>query len=99
MTRARTIRRELERERKKLEETRWKLALLEPGFRRDRPLVVESASQIEPHVRGMHCPTCDVGFRVLEHRATPEGRVVRAQCPQCGRAPEIRFVLRDSLAS
>lgn len=99
MARPRTVRRELERERKKLDEAKWKLALLQPGYRRDRPIAVDSASQIEPHVRGMTCPACDVGYRVLEHRASPEGRIVRAQCPQCGRTPEIHFVLRERLSS
>jgi predicted Zn finger-like uncharacterized protein len=99
MTRSRTVRRELERERKKLVEAKWKLAMLQEGYRRDRPIAVDSASQIEPHVRGMTCPGCDVSYRVLEHRATPDGRVVRAQCPQCGRSPEIHFVLRSRLSS
>ena len=94
MTRSRTVRRQAERDARKLAEAKWKLMLLEPGFRQDKPLIVESASQIEPHVRGMQCPTCDVSFHVVELLATPEGRVVRARCPQCGKAPSIHFVLR-----
>lgn len=97
--RSRTVRRQLERDQKKLEEAKLKLALLEPGYRSDRPLEVESASQIEPHVRGMVCPACDVGYQVVEHRATARGRTVRARCAQCGRSPEIHFVLRSPLAS
>jgi hypothetical protein len=99
MTRPRTARRQLERDRKKLDEAKLKLALLERGYRADRPLVVDSASVIEPHVRGMQCPVCDVGYHVLEHVATPEGRTVTAGCPQCGRKPRIYFQLRAATMS
>jgi hypothetical protein len=94
MTRSRTVRRQAERDAQKLADAKWKLTLLEPGIRKDRPLVVESASQIEPHVRGMECPVCAVGFQVAEHVATPEGRTVQARCPQCGKTPSVYFVLR-----
>jgi len=97
--RTRTARRQLERERQKLDEAKLKLASLEPGYRRDRPIEVSSASQIEPHVRGMVCPVCDVAYQVDEHRATAHGRVVRARCARCGRSPDIHFVLRSTLAS
>jgi len=94
MTRSRSVRRQAERDARKLADAQWKLTLLEPGFRADKPIVVESASVIEPHVRGMHCPVCDVSFQVVEHIATPEGRVVKARCPQCGKSPSVHFVLR-----
>ena len=97
--RSRTVRRQLERDQKKLDEAKLKLALLEPGYRADAPIVVESASQIEPHARGMVCPICDVGYQVVEHRATSRDRVVRARCPRCGRTPELHFVIRSTLAS
>jgi predicted Zn finger-like uncharacterized protein len=93
MSRSRTVRRQAERDARKLAEAKWKLMLLEPGFRPDKPLVVESSSQIEPHVRGLQCPTCDVSFHVVEHLATAEGRVVKARCPQCGKTPSIHFTL------
>ena len=99
MTRSRTVRRQAERDARKLADAKWKLTLLEPGFRPDKPIVVESASQIEPHVRGMQCPVCDVGFHVVEHVATAEGRVVKARCPQCGKSPSIHFVLRAATVS
>ena len=99
MTRSRTVRRQAERDARKLADAKWKLTLLEPGFRPERPLVVESASQIEPHVRGMRCPVCDVGYQVAEHVATPEGRVVQARCPQCGAKPTIHFTLRASMVN
>ena len=99
MTRPRTARRQHEREQKKLDEAKLKLQSLEQGFRADRPIVVDSASVIEPHVRGMHCPVCDVAYHVQEHVATPEGRTVTARCPQCGRKPRIYFVLRAATLS
>ena len=94
MTRSRTVRRQAERDARKLADAKWKLTLLEPGFRPDKPIVVDSASVIEPHVRGMQCPVCDVGFQVVEHVATADGRVVKARCPQCGKTPSIHFTLR-----
>ena len=99
MTRSRTVRRQLERDRKKLDEAKLKLAMLDPGYHTARPIAVDSASVIEPHVRGMQCPVCGVGYRVVEHRATPEGRIVRAQCPRCGRSHDIHFVLRENRSS
>jgi predicted Zn finger-like uncharacterized protein len=99
MARARVQRRQLERERKKLVAAKWKLASFEPGYRADRPIAVESASQIEPHVRGMRCPGCDASYQVVEHLARSGARVVRAKCAQCGRSPEIHFVLRERLPS
>jgi len=99
MTRSRTVRRQLEREQRKLDDARWKLALLQVGFHPSRPIEVESASQIEPMVRGMRCPVCDVTFHVLEHTASPSGRKVTARCPQCGRSPHLYFVIRPALAN
>ena len=91
MTRARTKRREAERQAKKLADARVKLALLEEGFSLERPIVVDSASQIEPHARSLRCPVDDTPFQVLEHDAR---RRVRVQCKQCGRRFELHFVLR-----
>jgi hypothetical protein len=99
MTRSRTVRRQLEREQRKLDDARWKLAMLQVGFHPSRPIEVESASQIEPQVRGMRCPVCDVGFQVVEHTASPSGRDVAARCPQCGRKPHLYFVIRSALAN
>lgn len=99
MTRSRTARRQLARDQKKLDEAKLKLAHLGAGYRADRPIEVDSASQIEPHVRGMLCPVCDVGYQVEEHRAAAFGRVVRARCARCGRTPDLHFVLRHTLSS
>jgi hypothetical protein len=99
--RPRTLRRELERERNKLAKVRESLAALEPGGAPERPIEVESASQVEPHTRSMHCPICEDSYRVLDHEVAtgPHGmlRVVTAQSPQCGRTTKIWFVLRPTL--
>ncbi len=65
--------------------------MLDQGFQPSRPIEVESPSQIEPQVRGMRCPVCDVAFHVLEHTATPGRREVTAHCAQCGRKPRLYF--------
>lgn len=91
MSRARTKRREAERHAKKLADARVKLALLEEGYAADRPITVDSASQIEPHARSLRCPVDDTPFQVLEHDAQ---RVVKVQCKQCGRRFQLYFALR-----
>jgi hypothetical protein len=91
VTRKRTARRAAERSARKIEDARLKLALLAEGFSADRPIAVDSASQIEPHARSMLCPVCEVAFQVLDHDAR---RVVRVQCKQCGRRFELHFGLR-----
>lgn len=90
MTRKRTAKREAERSKKKLDEARLKLALLAEGYSSDKPIRVESASQIEPHARGMTCPVDDVAFHVLEHTAD---RVVTVECKQCGRRFRLHFTI------
>lgn len=68
--RARTERREAEREAVKLARSRMKLAALEPGGAPDRPIEVTSASIIEPHASSMPCAACGAqGLRVDEHVA------------------------------
>ena len=67
--------------------------MFEPGFSPEKPIRVDSTSQIEPHVRGMQCPSCGVSLQVVEHLARPASRVVRTRCAQCGREPEIHFVI------
>lgn len=91
MTRARTKRREQERQAKKLADARVKLALLDEGYSADRPIVVDSASQIEPHARSLRCPVDDTPFQILEHDAR---RVVVVACKQCGRRFQLHFGLR-----
>lgn len=90
MTRKRTTKREAERAKKKLDDARLKLALLGEGYAADKPIRVVSASQIEPHARGMTCPVDDTAFHVVEHRAD---RVVTVECKQCGRRFRLHFAI------
>ncbi len=85
--RTRTRRRELERDVKKLEDAREKLALLSAGGGPERPIEVASASVIEPHAIGLGCARCEGPLRLEAHDAvaTEHGprRRVRARCTQC----------------
>ena len=95
--RPRTVRRELERTKSKLARVKESLEDLEVGGSPDRPLEVESASQVEPHARSMHCPVCDEPYRVDEHEAKDGLRVVSVTSPRCGRTRKIWFRLRPTL--
>lgn len=86
-TRTRTHKRALEREVKKLEDAREKLALLSPGGAPERPIEVASASVIELHALGLGCARCEGALRLEAHDAvgTDQGplRRVRARCTRC----------------
>ncbi len=101
--RSRTVRRELERAKTKLGHVREALEALEPGGAPTHPIEVESASQVEPHARAMHCPVCDDAYRVVEHEAThgAQGslRVVTITSPRCGRTRKVWFRLRPALVN
>ena len=58
--RPRTERRERERALDKLARDREKLARLELGGSAERPIELESASQVEPHARSLRCTRCEV---------------------------------------
>src|SRR6478672_5038746 len=90
--RARTERREAAREAEKLARARMKLALLEAGGAPERPIVVASASVVEPHATSLPCPACGVGGVRLDEHAAEEGlRVTRVRCARCGTRREIWF--------
>jgi hypothetical protein len=84
----RAERRAFARSAEKISRGRERLAALEAGGSAGRPLVVESASQIEPHAASMACLRCEGPNRLREHAAeTIEGerlRVVRMTCGRCG---------------
>jgi hypothetical protein len=107
--RPRTERRERERALDKLGRDRERLARLEPGGTPERPVVVESASQIEPHALAMSCLRCDGEERLDEHAAVtvPASggagevrlRVTRLRCARCGARREVWFSIAPSLPS
>jgi hypothetical protein len=93
----RAERRAADRAAEKLARGRERLAHLEPGGDRSRPLEVESASQVEPHALGLPCLRCDGPLRLEEHAAVTidEGRlrVAKLICPACGARREAWFRL------
>ncbi len=94
-TSARAARREGDREVRKDLADRDKLAKLAEGGAPERPIVVPSASVIEPIASSSGCTRCGGTLRVDEHAAkTMDGaplRVVTARCTQCGTPRTIYF--------
>jgi hypothetical protein len=106
--RPRSERREQARARLKLGRDREKLARLEAGGAPERPAVVESASQIEPHALAQSCFFCIDGggagsLRLDEHAALEHDgerlRIVRMHCAQCGARREMWFRIARPLPS
>lgn len=99
--RPRTTRREAEREAEKLADARVRLALLEQGGSAERPMRVDSASQIELRVESMRCARCEGELRVHEHLARVVGghalRMVDARCKRCGARREVWLVIASTL--
>ena len=99
--RARTSRREAERAAEKLADAREKLAHLEQGGSAERPIRVDSASQIELRVESMPCARCEGELRVREHVARVVNghslRMVDARCKRCGAKREVWLVIATDL--
>ena len=99
--RDRSVRREAERDAEKLADARQRLALLEQGGSWERPIRVESASQIELRVESMRCARCDGELKVHEHVARNVGghslRMVDARCKRCGTRREVWLVIASDL--
>lgn len=95
------MRREIERDARKLADAKEKLARLEQGGAADRPIRVDSASQVELRVESMRCARCDGELRVREHVARVEGghalRMVDAFCKRCGAGREVWLVIASDL--
>jgi RNase P subunit RPR2 len=100
-TSPRTERRAQARASAEMASDRERLARLEAGGSPERPIEVQSSSQIEPHAAAMSCARCATPNRVGEHAAvTLEGqrlRLVRLQCPQCGAGRQVWFRIAPSL--
>jgi hypothetical protein len=100
---ARNLRREAARAGEKLARDRQRLARLEEGGDAERPIEVESASQIEPHALSLACLRCEGPNRLEEHAAaTVEGerlRLVRLVCARCGTRRELWFRIAVKLPS
>lgn len=101
--RARTVRREQERKAEKLERDLDRLAALERGGSPERPIELESASQVEVHARATPCHRCRGTVRVEEHTAGSFGsgrlRVALVACPACGARRALYFRLAPELAN
>jgi len=102
--RPRTVRRELDREQAKLLVAKEKLWALGEGASPQRPIALESASQVEIHAASLTCPICGDHFRVLEHTVMHLAdnrslRVTRVLSPQCGRQRDLYFALRPALTN
>jgi len=99
--RDRTVRREADRDAKKALHDRLALARLEPGGAPERPIVLVSASLVEPTARAMPCPACAATVRVHDHTAELLGgkrlRVVRVDCARCGFAGSRYFTIAEPL--
>jgi hypothetical protein len=93
----RAARRESERAAGKLTRDIERLALLEPGGSAERPIELDSASQVEVAARAIPCPRCRGALRLEEHTAeTLQGarlRVAKVACSACGGRRSLYFRL------
>lgn len=86
--RSRTDRRRVERDQRKLLESKVRLAKLTEGGSEARPIHVESASVIEGRATTFPCLACDHHTHVLAHDAINDGplrlRKTTVGCTRCG---------------
>lgn len=82
---------------------RERLAHVEEGGTPERPIELESASQIEPHALAASCLRCDGPNRLEEHAAVTVSdqrlRLVRMACARCGAKRTMWFRLAPKLPS
>ena len=97
---ARAARREQDRAAEKLTRDLERLARLEPGGAPERPIALDSASQVEVAARAAPCPRCRGEVRVEEHAAEVVGgarlRVARVACGTCGARRSLYFQLAEA---
>jgi hypothetical protein len=94
---ARAARRAQDRTTEKLGRDLERLAQLAPGGSPERPIALDSASQVEVTARSTPCPRCQGALRVEEHTAETLGgarlRVARVVCAACGARRALYFRL------
>lgn len=99
--RKRAERRAQDRAQQKLTRDLERLAEASPGGSPDRPIVVESPSEIEVRAASTPCPICQSSLRVEEHTAESIGgvrlRVARVVCSFCRAKRAIYFRLASAM--
>jgi hypothetical protein len=99
--RLRTLQRTLSRLQEKLAGTSEKLGALEDGGSPEHPLVVESASLVEPRAEALPCLRCESPMRVREHAAEHIAgeplRIVTLNCRACGAERTVYFRIQPRL--
>lgn len=97
--RARTVRREAERDALALARDRERLFALERGGSPERPIDISAASVVEVSARAVQCPRCDGRHHLDEHVAvTVSGvrlREARLVCRECGSRRSLWFRLAE----
>jgi transposase-like protein len=97
--RARTVRREAERDALSMARDRERLFALERGGSPERPIEVSAASVVELRATASACPRCGGQHRLDEHAAvtTDNGRLRQARlvCRECGSRRSLWFRLAE----
>jgi hypothetical protein len=82
---------------------RERLAQLEAGGTPDHPIVVVSASLVEPKARALPCIACGAAVRIEEHAAkTIHGaalRLAHTSCAMCEHERTIYFAISPPLVN
>jgi hypothetical protein len=82
---------------------RERLARLEAGGTPDHPIVVVSASLVEPKARALPCIACGAAVRIEEHAAkTIQGvalRLAHTSCAMCEHERTIYFAISPPLVN
>jgi hypothetical protein len=79
---------------------RERLARLLPGGTPERPIEIESPSQVEVIAAATPCPLCDAMLQPSAHEAMVHGaerlRIARTRCAACGAEGALYFRLRPT---
>ena len=91
----RTVRREQERAKSRLDDERERLFALSAGGSAQRPLDAASAAVIERHALSFRCPRCGANHELVEHSAHVRNgvrlRETKLRCRQCGSERSLWF--------